>query len=309
MKPKLFINFGLPKTSSTNLQSNFYPFIKNINYLGRVQGSGLQNNPILFKELNLFVEGGKNNKFSDKRLEDLKKSLKKNLTKEINLISMENWAFPYQRNLISNKIEITSQFEKLARLKKFIEELDIDYHFFVIHRKQVEGIVSLFVTSQNRIEKVFGPKYLSFNEFLSKYESKDKDYNNLKLFFDVYNIEKIKEIFQDDKLKIFDYFDIKNNPKKFITEFYNYLGLKIDHLLLKNIIRKTGITPLRQGNYFVKTPNSLFKLIKNLMPKFLKKKLAFFGSLKIFNKLFIKDYVITNEDVKKLTLILDKERQ
>ena len=45
------------------------------------------------------------------------------------------------------------------------------------------------------------------------------------------------------------------------------------------------------------------------MPKFLKKKLAFFGSLKIFNKLFIKDYVITNEDVKKLTLILDKERQ
>ena len=56
MKPKLFINFGLPKTSSTNLQSNFYPFIKNINYLGRVQGSGLQNNPILFKELNLFVE-------------------------------------------------------------------------------------------------------------------------------------------------------------------------------------------------------------------------------------------------------------
>ena len=42
---------------------------------------------------------------------------------------MENWAFPYQRNLISNKIEITSQFEKLTRLKKFIEELDIDYHF------------------------------------------------------------------------------------------------------------------------------------------------------------------------------------
>ena len=75
--------------------------------------------------------------------------------------------------------------------------------------------------------------------------------------------------------KIFDYFDIKNNPKKFITEFYNYLGLKIDHLLLKNIIRKTGITPLRQGNYFVKTPNSLFKLIKNLMPKFLKKNWLF----------------------------------
>ena len=40
MKPKLFINFGLPKTSSTNLQKNFYPFIEDVNYLGRVQDSG-----------------------------------------------------------------------------------------------------------------------------------------------------------------------------------------------------------------------------------------------------------------------------
>jgi len=60
---------------------------------------------------------------------------------------MENWAFPYQRNLISNKIEVVSQFEKLLRLKKFVEDLDVDPRFFVIHRDPIEGIVSLFVTS------------------------------------------------------------------------------------------------------------------------------------------------------------------
>ena len=54
MKPKLFINFGLPKTSSTNLQANFYPFIKDVNYLGRIQGAGLDNNPKFFKNL-IFV--------------------------------------------------------------------------------------------------------------------------------------------------------------------------------------------------------------------------------------------------------------
>ena len=57
MKPKLFINFGLPKTSSTNLQANFYPFIKDVNYLGRIQGAGLDNNPKFFKEFNLLLEG------------------------------------------------------------------------------------------------------------------------------------------------------------------------------------------------------------------------------------------------------------
>ena len=36
---------------------------------------------------------------------------------------MENWAFPYQKNVKNNKIEIVSQFEKLKRLKKFSEDL------------------------------------------------------------------------------------------------------------------------------------------------------------------------------------------
>ena len=32
---KLYINLGFPKTGSTNFQNNFYPFLKNINYLGK----------------------------------------------------------------------------------------------------------------------------------------------------------------------------------------------------------------------------------------------------------------------------------
>ena len=31
----IYINLGFPKTSSTNLQANFYPNIKNVNYIGR----------------------------------------------------------------------------------------------------------------------------------------------------------------------------------------------------------------------------------------------------------------------------------
>ena len=222
---------------------------------------------------------------------------------------MENWAFPYQRNLISNKIEVVSQFEKLLRLKKFVEDLDVDPRFFVIHRDPIEGIVSLFVTAQNRIEKIYGPKYLNFNNFLSKYENEDKDYKNLKLFFDVYNIEKIKKIFHNSKLEIFNFNDIKKNPKKFINDFYNYLNLPIDYSLLEKITTKTGVTPLKKGKYFVKTPNFLFALVKKMIPKYFKDKLSFFESFHLLKKLLIKDYLITKEDVEKLTEILNEKNK
>ena len=89
MKPKLFINFGLPKTSSTNLQKNFYPFIKKVNYLGRTQEKGLEGNSEIFKELNTYIEGSQDIKFSKNRLDELKEKFKKNLKNQINLISME----------------------------------------------------------------------------------------------------------------------------------------------------------------------------------------------------------------------------
>ena len=131
---------------------------------------------------------------------------------------MENWATPYQRNLISNKIEIVSQFEKLARLKKFVEDLDVNFNFFVIHRKPVEGIISHFVTVQNRIERIFGAKYLDFNEFLLKYEKLiyiAKRFNNKSYFYE-------KILINYWKAKIFKK-NFKIKKKKNYKMFKEYL--------------------------------------------------------------------------------------
>ena len=146
MKPKLFINFGLPKTS-TNLQKNFYPFIEDVNYLGRVQDSGPKGNSEIFNEFNLYIEGGSG-------IDEMK--FKKNFIKNLKekFLAMENWAFPYQKNVKNNKIEIVSQFEKLKKIKKFSEDLPAEV-VFVVHRNPTDAIVSLFVTAQNRIEKIF----------------------------------------------------------------------------------------------------------------------------------------------------------
>ena len=78
---------------------------------------------------------------------------------------MENWAFPYQKNVKNNKIEIVSQFEKLKRLKKFSEDLPAECSFiWYIGTLPMRSFRCLL--QQNRIEKIFGHKYLNFKEFL-----------------------------------------------------------------------------------------------------------------------------------------------
>ena len=60
----IIINLGFPKTSSTSLQTYFYPNLNDINFLGYKK-----NNLELFKELNKFIENRKN--FSKSDLNDL----------------------------------------------------------------------------------------------------------------------------------------------------------------------------------------------------------------------------------------------
>ena len=68
----IYINLGFPKTSSTNLQKNFYPYIKDINYIGRYIEK--PNNEV-FAELIKYI--GEYEFFDQKRLTNLKKDFKK----------------------------------------------------------------------------------------------------------------------------------------------------------------------------------------------------------------------------------------
>ena len=55
------------------------------------------------------------------------------------------------------------------------------------------------------------------------------------------------------------------------------------------------MTPLKNKNYFVKTPNTLFILLKKFLPEFLKEKIKFFISLTAFKSILLNDYEISNE--------------
>ena len=174
----IYINLGFPKTSSTNLQKNFYPYIKNINYIGRyIEKPDSE----VFAELVRYI--GKYDNFDQKRISNLKENFKQMCNYKINMISYEGFVIPYKKNNKTNNIEIISQFEMLDRLNKFFKDLNLDYKFFIVVRNRIDSTKSLFVTLQERIEGLFGSKCLDFNYFVSKFLNKDSDYKNMKLFF------------------------------------------------------------------------------------------------------------------------------
>ena len=80
----IYINLGFPKTSSTNLQKNFYPYIKNINYIGRyIEKPDSE----VFAELVRYI--GKYDNFDQKRISNLKENFKQMCNYKINMISYE----------------------------------------------------------------------------------------------------------------------------------------------------------------------------------------------------------------------------
>ncbi len=276
----IYINLGFPKTSSTNLQKNFYPNIQNINYIGRYYHKP---NSKIFDELDRYILKRENSAFFDqKRLIDLKENFKQICRHKINIISQDNWLIPWRKNNVTKNIEIVPQFEMLDRVNKFFNDLNLDYKYFLIVRDKVTTTKSLFVTEKDFIYKLFGSECLDFNYFVSKFLNKDSDYEKMKLFFEVYNLKKIKQIISGRDLTIFEYDKIKNNPKEFIKDFSSYLGIKIDENLAKNISIKYRVTEKEHGSYISHQPKKSFKIIKKLIPDYLKKKII---SLKIYKTL------------------------
>ena len=174
---KIFINLGLPKTSSTNLQKNFYPKIKEINYLGR---NYPRKKTGLFNKLNDYVEFRNENIVNDNYINDLKEEFIlfcKNSERNI-LISCETWMIPYRRIDSSRKYELSSQWNKLDRLNKLMKGLDIEIKYFLIYRNPVEAIPSLYATIHHIITDIFGRKYGNFNFLLKKILKQDHKFND-----------------------------------------------------------------------------------------------------------------------------------
>jgi len=294
----IIINLGFPKTSTTNLQTNFYPKLNDIKYFGR---NYKEKNSELFTELEEYIENRR--KFSNMELENLIQNFKNycNKNKKI-LISQENWITSYQTNNLTNKMEIVNWEVKLKNLLFILDKINIPYKFFFIQRDLKTSIRSFYVTLNDRIRLLFGEKFLSFNFFLDHIHKKKNGYKDLLLLLDTFNLKKITKVISKDKIQLFYYVDLLNNKEKFINDLSNYLGIKINKNLINKLSTFTRATKKnKKKSYQFETQNRLFNLLKFLIPNFLIKK---FNFLLEFN--LIRFFLFKKIEVKKEYDILEK---
>lgn len=300
MPCKIFINIGLPKSASTALQSNFYPYIQRINYIGR----NYKGNSKIFNELYDYIEG--NRILLDQDLQILRTKFKQELSKDINLISHEGWMVPHHNNSDEKNIKVISQYDKIKRLINFFSGLNLPCRYFVITRERLEGTISLFISRQNQLVKFLGPECVSLDKLLDKYEKKDKHTYFLNLLFSVYDKEKLKKVFKEQELKFFQFEDLQFNQNKFLKDFCQFLNIEVEESFLQKIKIKENVTSKKNEIPFSYSPNKAFKMIKFLLPSFVKEKFKFIKNYYLFKKLFFKKNFISNKSRENLKMILDE---
>ncbi len=225
----------------------------------------------LFDKLNDYVEFRNENIVNDNYINVLKEEFIrfcKNSERDI-LISSASWTIPYQKNNLSGKNEIISQWNKLDRLNKLMRGLDIEIKYFLIYRNPVEAIPSLYATIDHIITDIFGRKFGDFNFILKKILKQDHQFNEIKLFFDVYNLSKIKEILYPNPVKIIDYKLIRENPKEFLNEISDFFNIKVKTILVNNIGISTRVSKKDGKNHVIVDRPDIYFLIKKIIPKFL----------------------------------------
>ena len=184
-------------------------------------------------------------------------------------------------------------------MNNYLIEIEYDGTKFVGWQFQKNG-----VSVQERIEKIFGPEYLDFDEFVKKYKRKDSDYESIRLFFDIYNLEKIKKIIPDEKLKIFNFSTIVDNPRMFLKEFSNYIDVEVDEFLVKKLNSKTRVSDKIDGKYAISKPKKFFIFLKKLVPSFIKNIVKSKINLNRDNNLFMKKdkliSIYSDEELRKI---------
>ena len=284
---KIFINIGLPRASSTNLQKNILSQLNKFNYIGRFCQNENQN---LYKKIIDYVENRKVIIKNTSDFNNLKYQFKNfcEASKKNILFSDESLTCPYMTNNVTGKHLTFSHWEKLRRLNNIIKSVNLESKYFFVHRNPQEGIPSLFTTIHHRIINIFGWEFRNFDYFIKNILDNNKNFKELKLLLDVYSKNKIKAFFSKEinkEIHALNFHLLKTDQKEFLKNlctvleienemiFENYLSIKL-HPGDKNEIGQHIVYAFHSGKIY-KILLKIFEIIK--LKTFTKKLFILFG--------------------------------
>lgn len=248
-KKELIIHLGYPKTASTYLQNNVFPYCKN--YLNITEKK-------LFDEI-FFSLNSLSEKILKKKFQIFKSKIEQINFKKKNILSEELLSSNFTRNFYTPEY-------KLNYLYNLFSGINLKISFILINRNYKEHLRSIFVENNYHLLH-FDKKNLSLGYFLKSTLDKKSNIeisNNLNIF----KFKKIlKKIFKYSKVYLIDMDDIFTK-KKIQTSFLTIIQL--DKKKFSKIFKKKPLNKSIKvkGFWNIKTQN-LFSILFKYSFKYL----------------------------------------
>ena len=260
----IYIHLGPPRTASSLLQENFFPNLRQINFIGKKDPRKEDYLSDLIKKY--FIDKDKNKL---KIIEFFNK-----LSKDQSLLfSDDNILLPFYSDE-KNEIFFHDVTQNILTLDNLLNQIGLETHYFIIKREPISALKSF---------------YYKFIYYLTNYDFSLNNINNLvykkndpniKKILDIYDYLKLEEFFNkkmNKKIEMLKYEDLLYSKINFVNDIEIFFKIKIENkdFLKKKLEEKNNESQKIDSGYLYKTSFikkiKFFYLINKIIPIWFKK--------------------------------------
>ena len=298
-KTKIILHIGYGKTATTTLQQHFFPYIEEIDYLGKLDNNGK------FKFESNYLLNVLLNKRENIDFKLIEKELRKYYLSDTILLSDESILSTSLKIHEFNDEKIINKPEEIAqRLRKLFSEENYNVKILITLRKQDEMITSRYAQSYTH----YYSHYEESNTF-KKYLNIFLDKEHTHIYKKALNFNDTVGVFQKEfgnkNVNILLYEELQKKPEYFYEKLCNILEIDIDKYKLIALNKHTNKRSTSNG--YKKTQSlTLYNRLQMI-----KKKLFPFIKLKVTDrqKRMLESIILNkNNQINRSIILSDNEK-
>lgn len=221
MSPRIYCHIGLPKTATTTLQLDYFPYVDHSKYvyLGVAQPRGESESDALFKQVLTAVNTGEGIKAASKALQSQMRDKKKSLILSEEMLTVSVAGLEWQ--------------EKLSRLKDVIQ--GADFRLLITIREPVSAMFSFYL------------------ELYSRFKGKGEEFSHLAKNnndFQIYHYDNLLSVvlplFGKENVWVNTFEDLVNDDYEGVKAFLDFPEME------------SGFSELRKNNVKKRTGNAVY---------------------------------------------------
>ena len=256
MKKNLYIHIGYHKTATTTLQKHFFPFLKDVTYLGKYF-SGSEK--FIFEISILQFDKGSKEIHNDELFKLIKDS--SGIISEERIIDDLSNIIKYEDLLPSGLVSKT----KVNDFYQFFDKKLFTVKVILTIRRQDQIIESYYAqVYRRRLSKI--SKLDTFKKFINDFLN-ENDFGKRDYYFYLNTILTFQEVFGKDNVLVLPYELFCEDKKKFLNKLAFFMNTEFSHIEFDEEKRENvRVTANKGKRHSQKTVFHSLKIIRNILP-------------------------------------------